>query len=374
LRKIFVSVTNDLITDQRVFRTVDFLLEQNFKVTLIGRKLQSHDLKNQNNNLIIKRFHLLFNKGPLFYLCYNIRLFFYLIFHQKEYLLANDLDTLLANFLASKFSKAVLVYDSHELFTQVPELIHRPKTQKKWEKIESYILPKIKYAYTVCQPIADYYHEKYGTHFKVVRNLPYYQAQPHSNNLLSDFARGRKIILYQGALNIGRGLELLIDAIHLINHQVALIIIGTGDIDEQLKAQVQSLSLQDSVFFLGRIPFYQLVGYTPQANLGISLEQPGFGLSYEYSLPNKLFDYIQAEVPILGSNLSGIKSIIDTYQIGKTIDNFTPQNLSNTIISMIENPTEIKKWKDNLQNAKKELCWENEKQILANFFPSDTSI
>ena len=369
MRKIFVSVTNDLITDQRVFRTVDFLLENNFKVTLVGRKLQSHYPNTHNNNLRIKRFHLLFNKGSLFYLCYNIRLFFYLIFHQKDYLLANDLDTLLANFLASKLSKAVLVYDSHELFTQVPELIHRPKTQKKWEKIESRILPKIKYAYTVCQPIADYYHKKYGTDFKVVRNLPYYQSKPSGNNLLSDFAQGRKIILYQGALNIGRGLEPLIDAIKLINSQVTLIIIGNGDIDEKLKAQVQSLSLEDSIYFLGRIPFKKLAGYTPQADLCVSLEQPGFGLSYEYSLPNKLFDYIQAEVPILGSNLSGIKSIINTYQIGKTTDNFSPQKLSDTIMSMIGNPTEIKKWKDNLQKAKKELCWENEKQILATFFP-----
>jgi len=369
LRKIFVSVTNDLITDQRVFRTVDFLLENNFIVTLVGRKLQSHYPENKKNNLIIKRFSLLFNKGPLFYLCYNIRLFFYLVFHQKDYLLANDLDTLLANFLASKLSKAVLVYDSHELFTQVPELIHRPKTQKKWEKIESYILPKLKYAYTVSQPIADYYHKKYGTDFKVVRNLPYYQAKPSGNNLLTNFARGRKIILYQGALNIGRGLEPLIDSIPLISKQVALIIIGSGDIDEKLKAQVKSLSLEDSVFFIGKIPFEKLAGYTPQADLCVSLEQSGFGLSYEYSLPNKLFDYIQAEVPILGSNLPGIKSIIETYQIGKTTDNFSPHKLSAVIMSMLENPTDIKEWKDNLQKAKKDLCWENEKQILTSFFP-----
>ncbi len=369
MKKVFVSVTNDLLTDQRVFRTVDFLLEKNFQVTIIGRKLQSTYPKSHNKNLTIKRFRLLFNKGPLFYLCFNIRLFCYLILRKKDYLLANDLDTLLANYWASKFSKAVLVYDSHELFTEVPELIHRPGTQKKWEKIESAILPKIQNAYTVCQPIANYYHKKYGTAFKVVRNLPNFKQELHTNNRLKEIAQNRKIILYQGALNIGRGLEQLIDAVKLITGQVVLIIIGDGDITEKLKLQVKSLALEETVFFPGRIPFQELVTYTPQADLGISLEQPGFGLSYEYSLPNKLFDYIQAEVPVLGSNLPGIKSILEKYQVGKTVSDYSPQSLSQTILEIITDTTGIEQWKINLRKAKKKLCWENEKQVLESMFP-----
>ncbi len=368
MKKVFVSVTNDLVTDQRVFRTVNFLLEKGFNVTIIGRKLQADYSDQDKENLTVKRFRLLFNQGPLFYLCFNIRLFFYLLVRRKDYLLANDLDTLLANYWASKFSKAVLVYDSHELFTEVPELIHRPKTQEKWEKIEAHILPKIKNAYTVCQPIADYYNHKYGTSFKVVRNLPYFISELHSNNRLKEKAHGRKIILYQGALNIGRGLEQLIDAVKLISDQVVLFIIGDGDITEKLKSQVISLSLEETVFFLGKIPFKELSGYTTQADLGISLEQPGFGLSYEYSLPNKLFDYIQSEVPILGSCLSGIQSIIDTYKIGMTTQDFTPEKLSKTILNILENTITIQEWKHNLQTVKKELCWENEKQILESIF------
>ena len=368
MKKVFIAVTNDLLTDQRVFRTVEFLLEKGFRVTLIGRKLQSTYPKSVKENLTIKRFRLLFNRGPLFYLCFNLRLFFYLLFRRKNYLLANDLDTLLANYWASKFSKAVLVYDSHELFTEVPELIHRPKIQKKWEKIEARILPKIKNAYTVCQPIADYYTKKYGTPFKVVRNLPHLISELHSNNLLKEKAHGRKIILYQGALNVGRGLEQMIDAIKLIPDQVIFVIIGDGDITEKLKLQVKSLSLEETVFFLGRIPFKELSGYTSQADLGISLEQTGFGLSYEYSLPNKLFDYIQSEVPVLGSNLSGIRSIIDTYKTGMTTQDFTPEKLSETILDILQDTKILQEWKHNLQKAKKELCWENEKQILESVF------
>jgi len=368
LKRIFVSVTNDLLTDQRVFRTIDFLFEHNFIVTAIGRKLQKK--YPPPSNIKIKRFRLLFNKGPLFYLCYNVRLFFYLLFKKKDYLLANDLDTLLANYMVSKFSKAVLIYDSHELFTEVPELIHRLRTKKIWEHIESIALPKVKKTYTVCQPIADYYNKKYGTDFKVVRNLPYYRKDLHSNDLLVSLAQKRKIVLYQGALNIGRGLEQLIEAVKLIFDRVVLIIIGNGDIMDRLVWQAKEQMLDNTVFFLDRIPFDKLADYTSQADIGVSLEQPGFGLSYEYSLPNKIFDYIQAEIPILGSNLPGIKSIINTYKVGCTISDFSPKNLSKTIINMISDTEKRLQWKDNLKIAKKELCWENEKKILKTIFLS----
>ncbi len=368
MKKVFVSVTNDLLTDQRVLRTIDFLLENEFSVTLIGRQLQASYPENNRTHLRVKRFRLLFNKGAMFYACYNFRLFWYLVFRKKDFLLANDLDTLLANYWASKFSKAMLVYDSHELFTEVPELIHRPETQKKWEKIEAGILPEVSRAYTVCQPIADYYHQKYGTPFQVIRNLPHYRAELNSNGKLEKMANGRKIMLYQGALNIGRGLEQVIDAISLIREQVCFFIIGDGDITENLKLQVKSLAIEETVIFLGRLPYDELTSYTPQANLGISMEQPGFGLSYEYSLPNKLFDYIQAEVPVLGSNLSGIKSIIEQYQIGKTTADFLPEQLSNTILEMLNDTSANAQWKANLKQTKKIFCWEQEKQKLTAIF------
>lgn len=368
MKKIIVSVTNDLLTDQRVFRTINWLLENNFSVILIGRKLHRHYQDHHIENLKIKHFKLLFNKGVLFYFCYNIRLFFYLIFKKKDFLLANDLDTLLANYLASKFSKTILVYDAHELFTEVPELIHRKRTQNIWLHIEKWIVPKLKKAYTVCQPIADYYRKKYKTNFKVVRNLPYFIPELSSNNKLKDLAKNKKIILYQGSLNIGRGLEQVIDAVNLIQDTVIFVIIGDGDISYKLKQQSKQLKLEKTIFFLGRLPYEELPAYTPQADLGISLEQPNFGLSYNYALPNKLFDYIQAEIPILGSHLSGIQSIVETLQIGKTVSEFTPETLSANILEMLNNENDIRQWKTNLKKAKKELCWNNEKQALKNIF------
>ncbi|MCA1760901.1 MAG: hypothetical protein LC658_14130, partial [Bacteroidales bacterium] len=120
-KRIIVSVTSDLVSDNRVHKTCTTLGEMGFEVLLVGRKLAgSQPLSPRNYQT--KRIKLFFNKGPLFYACFNFRLFCLLLFSKCDLLLSNDLDTLPANFLASKLKNKPLVYDSHEFFTEVPEL------------------------------------------------------------------------------------------------------------------------------------------------------------------------------------------------------------------------------------------------------------
>ena len=120
MKKITISVINDLATDQRVYRTCSLLIEMGFSITLIGRKLPNSLPINRPYKT--KRFKFIINKGPLFYLAYNIRLFFYLLFTHQDILWANDLDTLLANSLISWIKNKPLIYDSHELFTETAEV------------------------------------------------------------------------------------------------------------------------------------------------------------------------------------------------------------------------------------------------------------
>ncbi|HKJ05832.1 MAG TPA: hypothetical protein VJ970_00040, partial [Flavobacteriaceae bacterium] len=155
MKKVVVSVTNDLSSDQRVHKICTSLNNNNFDVLLIGRKLRNS--KAISRKYKTKRFNLLFNSGFLFYAEYNIRLFFYLLFIKKNILVANDLDTLLANYLASTITKCKLIYDSHELFTEVPELTNRPFVKHVWITIEKWIFPKLKTVYTVNSEIAEIY-------------------------------------------------------------------------------------------------------------------------------------------------------------------------------------------------------------------------
>ncbi len=360
-KKIIVSVSNDLVSDNRVHKVCTSLREMGFRVLLVGRKLpHSTEVK---RNYSTKRMRLLFKKGPFFYAEYNFRLFLLLLFAKYDVLLSNDLDSLTANFLASKLRNKVLVYDSHEYFTEVPELINRPRIQKIWEKLEQKMLPKIKYAYTVCDSIAKVYIEKYGTNFRVVRNLP-----TAKNVSVGKSENENKTILYQGAVNVARGLEQAIRAMHFIE-DAKLVIAGDGDIKSDLEKLVQQEKLEGKVEFTGRLPLEKLATLTAQADLGLSIEED-FGLNYRYALPNKLFDYIQAQVPVLVTNLPEMAAIVKNYKVGEITSSLHPEILADRITDCLTNEVKRKLWKTNLKSAARELVWENEEKVLQEIFSS----
>lgn len=359
--KIIVSVTNDLVTDQRVNRVCSSLLALNFEVLLVGRKL--------NNSLPInrkyqtKRFSLLFNKGFLFYANYNIRLFFFLLFSKSTILWSNDLDTLPANYLVSKLKGVKLVYDSHEYFTEVPELVNRPRVQKVWQQIEKWIFPKLKNVITVSNEIANAYHNKYHVKSTVIRNLPFKNKTFYK---VKDIKKeGYHLVLYQGSVNVNRGIEPLVKAMKFVD-KTKLYIIGDGDIFDEIVSIVRTLNLEDKVTLLGKIPFELLPHYTFQADLGVSLEE-NVGLNYKYALPNKLFDYINAGLPVLTSNLPEMEAVVKKYEIGETISLVNPKTIAEKINELFSNKEKLNIYAQNSLKAKEELCWENEEQKLQDF-------
>ena len=364
MQRVVLSVTNDLITDQRVNKIAQYLLKSGFDVTIIGRRLKNnYRLPDKLYKTI--RMRLLFNKGPLFYAEYNIRLFFLLLFFKADILVANDLDTLLANFLISVIKKKKLIYDSHEYFTEVPELNKRNFTKKIWLTIEQLILPKIKFSYTVSKSIAKIYNEKYGIDMKVIRNLPL------SNKVNLSYCEkiipeNKKIIIYQGVLNIGRGIELVIEAIQFVDN-VLFVIVGDGDIRNELIKLTLKLNVSDKVIFTGRVPYEELYSITCKADIGISLEQK-VSLNYYYSLPNKFFDYIHANVPVLVSELPEIAEVVKKYNIGVIIHKFDPEYIATQIRNMLNDTNNQKIWKKNLIYASQDLCWEKEEVKLNDIF------
>ena len=300
---------------------------------------------------------MLFKSGPLFYTCFNFRLTATLLFVKKPSLfISNDLDTLPASILASRIRRVPLIYDSHELFTQVPELIHRPFVQSVWKWIERMILPELKYAVTVNYSIATLYNKRYGTRFRVVRNVPERIVSPP---IEKDRSHGN-IIIYQGALNVGRGLELMVNCMQYLEN-VRFLIAGSGDIEEKLKKMVAQENLGDRVEFLGRMMPDELKPVTGSADLGISLEED-MGLNYRYALPNKLFDYIQSQVPVLCSRLPEMSRIVESYGIGITTAEKDPEKLAGIIRYMLKERSRGA-WREALQIAAMELCWENEAKI-----------
>ena len=357
MKRIIISVTNDLVTDQRVSKTCELLSEIGYDVLLVGRKLKK-SLPIQRNYRT-KRFRLLFNKGVLFYTEYNIRLFLLLLFTKKDMLFSNDLDTLLPNYIISVFHRKKLVFDSHELFSEIPELVNKQQVKNVWLYLEKTIIPKLQNVITVSDSIKNHYHNLYGISPIVIRNIPKIKKISQKNFEID--AKGKKVILYQGSVNIGRGIELMIDTMALLDEYL-FIVIGDGDILEQLKEKVSNLSLHDKVKFIGKKTPEELKELTPNATIGMSLEED-LGLNYKYALPNKIFDYLHANVPVIVADLPEMRGLIKRYSIGEILTERTPKTLAKTIVSMTNNSYEKE-----LKTAKKELNWSKEKEKLISIF------
>lgn len=364
-KTLAMAVTNDLVTDNRVHKIALTLTSMGFRVTLVGRKYPSKS--KLERPYYIHRFSLWFNKGPMFYANYNIRLFFYLLFKRFDVIVSNDLDTLVACFYASRITRKPIVYDSHEYFTEVPELVNRPKVKRIWERIEQIIVPQLSEGYTVCQSIADIYHKKYQTPFKVVRNVPsLFPVKLSDKAFIPPFPLNNPVVIYQGAINLGRGIEEAILAMHHLEN-VTLAIIGIGDHFESCRKLVIDEGLSGKITIIGRVPFSELQKITRFATIGLTVEKD-MGLNYRFALPNKLFDYIQSEVPILASSLPEIKRIVEDYSVGYIISDTTPENIAKGITTMLNEVESYQQWKDNCRKAKKELCWENEQKVINSLY------
>lgn len=366
-QKIIISATNDLYGDNRIYKTALSLIERNYEVLCAGRKLKHS--KELNFPYETHRFSLIFKRGAFFYLEYNLRLFLFLMIKKYSILLSTDLDTLPANYFAARLRRKKLVYDSHEYFTEVPELENRHFVKSIWLYIEKRILPKIKFSYTVCSSIADIYNKKYNIDMQLVRNVPICNENNDNRNNVEKLAGSEeKIILYQGAINIGRGLEQLILAMKYV-HNARLIIIGEGDIKKELEILTENEKLGDKVKFLGKKPVYLLPQYTKQAYLGISIEE-NIGLNYYYALPNKIFDYIKCGVPVLASKLPEIYNIVSSYNVGTFIESHDSEHIAEKIENMLRKPEQYLVYKQNCVEAAKELCWEKDFKNLDNIFPN----
>ncbi len=305
-----------------------------------------------------------FQRGKLFYLEYNLRLFFYLLGQRAAAWCAADLDTALPVWLRARLGGQSFVYDAHELFTEVPEVVARPAVQCAWRWVEGFIVPRAQLAYTVGPALARVFEQRYGRPFAVVRNV----SRLRQEEPLPITIPPSGYILYQGALNVGRGLEALLDAMPQVASR--LVICGEGDLSADLRARAEKLGLLASgqVEFRGYVLPEALREVTRHAAVGIMLLE-NIGLSYYYSLANKFFDYVHAGIPQVLIDFPEYRALNEQFDVAELVADLHPATLSTVLNRLLrDEPARYEHLASNCRRARSQLSWQHEEQVLLGLY------
>ena len=360
MKKVIFTVTNDLTYDQRMHKICSSLSRVGYRVELVGRKLPN-SIPLDTKPFEQTRLYCFFTKGKLFYIEYNLRLVFFLLFLKFDIVCAIDLDTILPAIAVGKLRNKKMVYDAHEYFTEVPEVIHRPAVQKVWKAVERFAVPKMDLCYTVSESLGQIFELEYKKPFHVIMNVPAFEGGDLKEN--SDKAEPG-FILYQGALNAGRGLEELIKAMQ--NIPLQLKIAGEGDLSDSLRNMVKDLHLQDKIAFLGYMKPDALKELTPKAFAGYNL-LADMGKSYYYSLSNKFFDYMHAGVPGISNTYPEYLRINGQYEIA-ALTNLSVDNIVLAVNKLLNDKDYYGRLKQNCGAAAKVYNWQEEEKKLIKVY------
>jgi glycosyltransferase involved in cell wall biosynthesis len=358
-KKLVFTVTNDLSFDQRMIRICSSLALDRYDVTLVGRTL-ANSVPFVQQPFRQVRLNCLVNKGKFFYLEYNLRLLFFLLFNRIDLICAIDLDTILPCLATSAIKRIPRVYDAHELFCEMQEIVERPAIYRIWKKVEEFAVPKFRFGYTVNQPIVDEFKRMYGVRYEVIRSI----------SVLREFVpvqASNRYILYQGSVNEGRSFETLIPAMKDINAE--LWICGDGNFLQQTKELVRQNGLEQKVIFKGRIPPAALLEYTRSAAIGLTLfEKTGF--SNYLSLANRFFDYMHSAVPQVCVDYPAYAEINNKHEIAVLIHNLKPQTIAAACNRLLEDQELHKRLSRNCLLAREKYNWQQEEKKLLAFYHS----
>ena len=357
MKKLIFTVTTDLTYDQRMQRICASLAHHGYDVLLVGRFLPSSASLRQKN-FRQHRLTCTFNKGKLFYLEFMLRLWWFLRRTNADAYCAIDLDTALPVYLTAKSKNKPFGYDAHEYFPEVIELQNRPAAKKIWQKVEQFIIPRTQFAYTVTNTIANKFKELYGKQFDVIRNATVLKNKPLPNQ------KPERYFIYQGAVNEGRGLEQTLEAMQFVNAK--LLICGSGDVLQGLKNRASELNLQAKVEFAGYVLPEKLQQLTEGAWAGLNLLE-NRGLSYYFSLANKFFDYVHAEIPQICAGFPEYQSLNAEHEVA-ILANCDAKQIAAAMNKLLNDGDFYQLLAGNCKTAKQTWNWQQEEIKLIELY------
>lgn len=369
--KIANLVLNNFINDSRVLKTSRTLRNSGYDVCVVA--LHDTGLKEHEtiNDFLLHRIKLVSRAWSKHRLVQVLKLIefigrFCFIYRKFDCLHCNDLLGLFVGFCCKLTRpKIVLVYDSHEFaINDVPNQSARSIKLKKM--LEGFL---IKFAHNVIN-ISDSIANEYSRLYNIAKphlvlNCPAYYEQPKRNLFRESLGiRSDQIIfLYQGYLCTGRGIELILDAFSdFVTDKVVLVCMGWGP----LEAFILEKSRQRNTIFLHpAVTPDVLLNYTSCADYGISFIENAC-LSEQYCLPNKLFEYLMAGLPVLTSNLFEMKRFVESEGVGIVAEEFTVTGFKRAVEALlIQDYGAIQ---NNVFVTRKRYCWEEQEKVLKEIY------
>ncbi|MBL0294003.1 MAG: glycosyltransferase [Saprospiraceae bacterium] len=353
-KKIVVLITSNFDFDQRMQRIVNTMTHLGYKVTVL-----SPYVSDETNGIDLVRLMTFFKKGKGFYLVYNLLAFVHVLFNKNQIIYTVDMDTAWVGYFYKKIFKCCWILDMHEYFSEMPEIAGSLFVKNIWAFTEKMTITACDIAISVSPSLQSLLELQFKRKVWLVRSLPYLQDKASSKN---EHTIKEKVIIYQGALNEGRGLEYLVDIWAHMPPRFTLALYGEGTISNLLKRMVKDRKMDDQVKFYGKLKPDQLKNETQNAWLGLNLLS-NRDLNSFHSLANKFFDYVQAEIPQITHSFPNYKLLNEEFEVAALLK-YHDQSMIDLILELEKDEAKYQYLKSNTFKAKKVWNWQNEEKVI----------
>jgi glycosyltransferase involved in cell wall biosynthesis len=360
---------NPIFLERRILNQVRSAIQHSHVVSVIYLEEGSENSGIANRDYTQIPLRTSFHRGgPLKFLQYNWKVLWAGLNHEFDIIHAHDLWILPAATILSVWKKKVLLYDAHEYYPGLEIFTRRKIRRLIWTFSEKICIRRVKNLITVSEPLGQLYRDRYHLSISVdvIRNLPAYEAPSPAKVVKIPVNDDMLTVLYHGHFRPGRGLTNLIKAIARVEN-IRLVLIGGGELESELKKLTYDLNAEKRVSFIPYILTDQLISTAAQADIGAVLFEPG-SQNYAHALPNKIFEYVMAGLPVLASNIDTLDHYVNKYNLGITTDPNDVQSISDCLEEISGNQNQLQIWHNNALSAARELSWENEAEKLINIY------
>jgi glycosyltransferase involved in cell wall biosynthesis len=382
-KRICMHVQSPAITDPRVMREASALAEANYDVSIVDIEHHQRPKSEWVDGVLVEHVFIspksVQHYNPvqaipwlLFKVTRTLRSALKVIGTRADAYHAHDITSLPACYVAASLRRKALIFDAHELPLTQPHIVEKRLVTGVSRALLRLMLRRCQGAITVSPRLVDEMQKLYGgPRATLVRNIPDYQASAQSDRLRQHFGLPptTRIALYQGYFQANRSLDALVRAAQYLASGNVIVLLGEGSHLGMVEALIAELGVGDRIKIKSYVPHVELLSWTASADLGLTIFSRDISLSLRYCLPNKLFEYLMAGLPVLTTPLDAVVELVRRYEVGLEIENLEPEVIAAGINRALANPVELARMRANaLAACERELRWDVEKGSLVNLY------